>query len=227
MKLGDDWNFYSYSYGEKPSRTALVRFDVERAIMPCPDTHQTCRRLLVREAGLPALATFESALPELLEGIDCMLVGVLRYPSTEELIFQIEDALGFTQRHDVLRAQAPAPIEFQDSAGWDFFVDRVTPNEADWQRITDRESIERHLRAGADPATPHTLLHTFIGDKVGIAAIRAVLEPEGFTVATLDSQRLVMQHAVMLTVADVSRVTVALHRFSRSHRAIYDGWKRQ
>ncbi len=225
MQLGRDWNFYSYQYGDSRENTATVRFDVERAVMPCPDTHLVCRRLLLRDAAEPDLAAFEADLPNLLADIDCMLVGVLRYPQTEELVFQIEDIDGFTARHEQLIAKAPADIEFFDTAGWDFFVDRVTPNLADWQRIDDRESIARLVAQGIDPELQHDLHHAFLGSAEELDKILHGLQSNGFHPVDSEDGRLILKRKVRLTLPEVSRVSIALKRFSRSQGVVYDGWK--
>lgn len=220
MRRDADWNHYTYRYaaGEE-TRDAHVRFDVGCALAPCPETHQTTARVRVRG---PA-ADLEAQLPELLADIDCWLVGVLRYAGVTAFVFQVEDEGGFAAAEPALVAAAPGPVAIERSPGWSFFEDRVCPSETDWQRIQDREQLERLEAAGVDLHAEIEVLHGFYGGARALEALHEALLAEDFRRHAQEARRLEVLRTHRL--ADVSSVSVALARFARTRGVAYDGWR--
>lgn len=217
MRVGSDWNHYAYTYGE--GQRAEVRFDLELALLPAPATHQRCVRICLHGP----VADFEPRLAEVLEGVDCWLVGVLQYAGVTAFVLQVEDAVAFDARRPAVEAVAPAPLALEHSHGWGFFDDRVCPSEADWRRITDREQVERLQRTGVDVRAEGPVTHAFYGSAGGLRRIAERLALEDFETLSLSGDRLVVRGVHSL--AEVSSRTVPLARLARSAGAAYDGWR--
>jgi hypothetical protein len=219
MRSGAAWSGYSYRYG-LDQRTAEVRFDLAFATGAAPPTHLTTIRLVVVGDG----QAFEAALPSLLAEVDCLLVGILRYGSTTEFVLQVEDVAGFAEREAALTAEAGA-LHVHRSAGWDYFDDRVCPREHDWQRITDRETAEALVAAGADPLAHHVLEHAVVGGPDELRRLADDLTSAGFPPPTLDGRRLVVRRTQPLDPREISEVSVMLGAQCRLRGLVYDGWR--
>jgi regulator of RNase E activity RraB len=231
MDRGRDWNEYHYTFGEPdpaggPGRRATVRFDVALATGFAPPTHQLCARLLLEPITpeLP-LDAFEAGLDALLAPVDCLLVGVLTYGATRELVFQVEDDGAFREREPALIAAAPAPARVLRVDGWAFFNDRVCPTEDDWRGIMDREAVDRCLAEGADPEVAHDVEHCFYGADEALSRLAADLASVGIAAVKADPRRLTVAHRQALDVEGINEVTRVLLRMSRMHGVGYDGWR--
>jgi hypothetical protein len=115
----------------------------------------------------------------------------------------------------------PLGAAVHQSAGWDYFNERVCPGARDWQRIWDREAVSRLVSAGADPDAPFELWHTLLASAAGIETLWNVLEPEGFIRLAHDHNLVV---AYSQPLSDLSRVTSALYGLCARVGAAYDGW---
>lgn len=201
------WNHYTYTYGE--GRSARVEFDVEAAIgLSRPDS--TGARL-VADAAVD-----EGRIAEALGELDVLLVGILAYAGQVERVIQTPSPEAVTARRGAL---AEAGVTLELTPGWAYFEDRVSPSPADWQRIGDREALERldldgdgHLR----------VLHRFFGTPRALDAIATRLTPEGFEDAGRDGERMTLAH--VHPIGDISRITVGLLRLCEHHGVAYDGW---
>jgi hypothetical protein len=214
MRRDDDWNHYTYRYdpGDGQPRTAHVRFDVGCALAPTPGSHSTTLRLAVPEEQAEALVAALPALPDA-----AWWVGEERFAGRFVAVLQVDDADGIEA---LARAQASGlPLAVQRSAGWDYFEDRVCPNEHGWRRITDREQLER---LSIDIASLHRVAHAFYGGASGLGRVQERLLPEGFDLVDSPDGRLVL--AKQHVPAEVSEVSVPLMRLAREHRCAYDGW---
>lgn len=218
VRIDSDWNHYTYTYGEPP-REAHVRFDVGRALQPCPDTHAQSVRIRV-EGDTEG---FEDALASTLTDVDCWLVGVLGFQGGATWVLQVEDRAGFAARRAAVEAAAVGTVQWQVSEGWGFFEDRVCPRERDWQRIADREQVERLATRGIDIHAPQPIRHGFFGDEGALDAIGEVLGPEGFAQDSASGRQLVL--VATHPPVDISSRTVALARLAREHGALYEGWR--
>jgi len=215
MRRDDDWNHYSYRYdpGDGEPRTAYVGFDVGCALAPAPGSHGTTLRLLVPEEHAESLTHGLSALPD-----TAWWVGEERFAGRFVAVLQVDDADGV----EALARERFGGISVvvQRSAGWDYFEDRVCPNEHAWRRITDREQLER---LGGDMSMPCRVAHAFFGDAAALGRVQERLLAEGFEpVEPAAGERLVL--AKEHVPAEVSEVSVPLLRLAREHRCAYDGW---
>lgn len=206
MRRDDDWNEYRYRYGE--DQLAVVEFDVGCALFT-PASHGTCVRIRVADP-----APIEAVLATLDD--DVWLVGRLSYAGACTLVLQCESAAS-------VRAALPDGTPAEVSEGWGFFDERVCPTEADWQRIADRQQLERLVQGGLDPLETCPVVHRFYGASDGIAALRERLEGEGMQVHRATDDRLEMTR--VHPPAAVSQVSVALARFARTLGVAYDGWQ--
>ncbi|MEZ4317624.1 MAG: hypothetical protein R3F61_08965 [Myxococcota bacterium] len=205
MIVRDDWNHYTYVYGD--DRTATIAFDVAAAVFS--EDHFAHGVRVVTEGDL---ASIEAAL----DGADALLVGRLTYGDRRELVLQVADLASFAEARSRVEALGAT---VHDTPGWGYFDERVCPTPADWRRIQDRETLER---LDLDGNGALRVLHRFFGDDAALDAIGSRLEAEGFAPVERSERRMALAHEHPLD--DVSRITIGLMRLSEHHGAVYDGW---
>jgi hypothetical protein len=217
-RTGRPWSFYHYVYGE--GRRAEVRFDLGYAAGATPRTHRHAAQVVVRGAEPDAVDAWAEGLPERLADVDCLLVGVVRYADATELLLQVEDRAAFARAEP--RLGAPGALTIAWSAGWDCFTDRYCPREADWQRISDREAVERLVAGGHPPEAEVGVEHRVVGDPAGLEGLAAELVPAGFEPAAVTDRLLrVVRRQRLDAVSDGS---VPLAARCRRLGLVYDGW---
>jgi hypothetical protein len=205
MRVGSDWNHYTYVYGD--DKTARVTFDVEAAVLPNDAGDRG-----VRFKTTPPLTRDE--LVEALGGVEVWLVGELHYADAVEFVLQVPPTL---TNDDLANSLPGHTLEW--TPGWDYFDDRICPTPADWRRIQDREALDR-LDLDLDGVLQ--ILHRFYGDATGLEAIASRLEAEGFATVDRSDTRMTLAHSH--PIGDVSRITLGLLRLCEKNGVAYDGW---
>lgn len=202
MRRRGDWNHYTYVYGE--SARARVDFDVEAALLP-------------QRGGVSVRVMGPEGLDlSLLEPLDALLVGTLRYAGKVEALLHQEAGDVDPAVRAALEA-AGATVEVHP--GWDVFDDRICPSPADWRRIEDRETLER-LDLDGDQRL--RVLHRFVGAERGLEPLQAQLIQGGMELVERRGEHLVMAH--VHPIGEISAVTVALLTAGEKLGVAYDGW---
>ncbi len=208
MERRADWNHYVYVYGEgEAAREARVEFDVMAAVMPGDDG--VTLRVVAPEAQ-------EAAVSEVLQPLEGLWVGTMRYAGQVETVVQcprgsLDPAIG--------SALEALGASWQQVDGWAYTNDRIAPTPADWRRIEDREALER---LDLDGDGELRVLHRFYGSAAGLKAIEERLADERFTRVDGSDERLTLAHSH--PIGAISEITCGLLRLGEAHGVAYDGW---
>ncbi len=231
----DNWNFYTYTYGE--GQVAMIEFDVAAGSEDAHSGYNTCFRVIIyinpadcTETGLPVkdeheqLVKIEADLNKNISA-DCRFVARSSYGALRELIYQVNDAATFKADYAQWAARIQGyKLELRDSEGWKFFDERIRPDFIYWQQITDRRIIGTLLQNGSSPTSLHTLEHTILGDSAKLQSVADQLSRDGFTVLSLDNNKLVLSKPMPLDGNTISGLTMRLASYCNTLGLKYDGW---
>lgn len=233
----DRWNGYYYFFGE--DQRCVVTFNVA-ACDPKNQRPSCGRRLIgfspkeyVSPQGMPVgpaferLKAIESRASTLLgqNRVACRLVGKHVYHGLRELLFQIEDS--HVPAFDRVAAQVEDELggtELVGYEGWQFFNDKIRPNERARAHIANREVLEQLEKHGANFAKPHMLDHTFVGSPEALGEIRRVLLEKGFAERGLTGTSLTVAAEAALDQDEIDELTARLRAYAGVYEVTYDGW---
>ncbi|MFN8286707.1 MAG: ribonuclease E inhibitor RraB [Chitinophagales bacterium] len=232
---GERWNFYTYTYGE--GQVAMVEFDEAIGSETTHSGYNNCIRVIFyinpancTETGLPVKKEHERLVEiemDLNKNIsaDCRFVARSSYGALRELIYQVNDVATFktdythwAKRIDIYK------LELRESAGWQFFDERIKPDYLYWQQIHDRRIIGTLLQNGSSASKPHVIEHTILGEAAKLQSLAQQLTQDGFTVQTMENNSLVISKPMLLDGNTISGLTMRLASYCRSLGLKYDGW---
>ena len=236
---GNSWAVYTYVYGE--GQRALISFDVPFAEEEQHQGYEQCRRVIaflpaasVSANGLPAdkaisdqLNKFEDKFIKLLEkqAVDCKFVGRMTYGGMREFVFQVEEPASFmevfnkeSQKNSAFR------IEVKESAGWQFFDEKIKPKPVYWMQIKDMQVIQQLLNAGSNPNLPHMIEYVITGEQAKLQKVRDEMVRNGFTEIGFDNSSLVLGKEARLNIDEIFNITSRFFNYCPANGVVYDGW---
>jgi regulator of RNase E activity RraB len=232
------WDFYVYPYGE--DQRASITFDVRADAEPEHRGYDACRRVIiylphdrVYANGLPMAAEYQrstedeqSLIAELERAaVDCKKVGHMLYGAMRDIVFQVEDAAGFSSVYERWRATRPQrKIELVERAGWSFFDDKVRPKPVHRKWIQNNHVIIELLKAGSDRQQPHSLDHTFLGAADTLNVVARELGAAGFQSRRSEPSSLTIVQELPLDCDEITTWTLRFEALAENCGASYDGW---
>jgi regulator of RNase E activity RraB len=233
----DHWNGYYYNFGE--GERCVVTFNVQA----CYSQNQrpsSGRRLIgfspeeyVSPQGMPTgpaferLKAIEARAMALVaqQRVGCWLVGKQVYRGMRELLFQVEDP--HLRNFDTICDQIEKEFggtEVVPYDGWQFFNDKIRPDEDASAHISNRDLIEALKKHGADQSKYHMLDHTFVGPANGLEQVKLELIAAGFRPGGSSDGHIVLSSSASLDQDDIDVVTRRLRDIAKRCSVKYDGW---
>jgi len=230
------WNGYRYSFGE--GERCVVSFDVT-ACDPAAQRPSQLRRVIgfspeghVSPEGMPSpeafarLKAIEDALIVQLRAheVDAWLVGKQVYRGFRELIFQVDDLVGFAKAYAAVEAEFGG-MDLVEHGDWKFFNDKIRPDARALNQIANRDVIMQLKESGSDLSLEHLIDHTFVGAPAALATLERELATKGFTRPARHGESLTMSQPASLDDQDlIDAITTWLRELAATHRVRYDGW---
>ena len=231
--IRDRWNGYQYTFGE--GERCVVSFDIT-ACDPTAQRPSQLRRVIgfspeghISPSGMPSpeafarLKAIEQALLAQLRArkIDAWLVGRQVYRGYRELLFQVDDTVGFDTAYAAVEDEFGG-MKLVAHPDWQFFNDKIRPDERALNHIANRDLLHELEKAGADLAAEHVLDHTFVGGD--LAGLETELANHGYTRRSR-TDTLTMAKAETLDEQDlIDATTMWLRKIAEVFDASYDGW---
>lgn len=236
--IHESWDTY---VADSPDGPAFVSFDVEAAEQDLTGTLSHCARVIIpiqqpNPNGGPVspeaerLYEIEDQLTAMLagDGVACRLVGRLTCAGIRELVFQLDDWEAFRPPVGAWMIEHPEyAIDVSEHEGWDFFNDCIRPTPEIWLEMADRRVIQGLVRAGSNPARPHSLEFFFKGPEDGLRKLARQLEEHGYvarTAADFDSGELCMTRRMPLDEQAVCEESRANYQLANEVGVEYAGW---
>jgi hypothetical protein len=232
----DRWNGYTYLFGD--DERCIVAFDVTACDREAQRPSQF-RRVIgfspegqIGPRGLPSpeafarLKAIESELVRQLaqRKVRTWLVGRQLYRGFRELLFQVDDLEAFDKVYAAVEAKFGG-MKLVEHPDWQFFNDKISPGMRGHNHISNREVISAVKGAGCDLAAEFTLDHTFLGERVALDEIEAILIAKGFESPSRRGRSLTMRIGAPLDDQDtIDAMTLFLRDVAQEHGAAYDGW---
>lgn len=202
---------------------ALVSFDEEVTNENNQKGYNHCKRVIfhidhdnVSENGIlngdenKKMMQYEDELIKCLEdnNVDCKFVGRMTYCAMRDFIFQVENTKNFDKAIQKWSKEIKDyEIELKESKGWNFFNNRIKPNDRYLQQIADGDVIDNLIKHGNNPEKNHFLEHVFIGERKNLEDVRNKLIAEDFEEIQFTDQTLVLGKNQKLNLDEVFNVT--------------------
>jgi hypothetical protein len=235
--MQDVWNGYYYYFGE--DERCVVTFNVT-ACDPANQRASHGGRLIgltpeeyVSPQGMPSgvaferLKSIEARTMQLLaeRRVPAWLVGKQMYRGMRELLFQLDAP--HVAAFEAVAAQVEQELggtKVVPYQGWQFFNDRIRPDESARSHIANRQLLELLEKHGVGKDTPLEVDHTFVGPPAALAAIGHVLAAENFRGQAGTDSHATFTHTTPLHQDRIDAITMRMREAARDHGATYDGW---
>lgn len=232
-----DWNGYYYYFGE--GQRCVVSF---RASLCEPQNQfpSVGRRLIgfsleehIRPDGMPSPEAYarlkaieDAARAAIPENLRCVHVGTHVYLGMRELLFQLHpDDVPVFERIAQQIEERFGGTKVVPYEGWQFFNDKIVPNEEARAHIGNRSVLEQLREHGAPMGEARPLDHTFVGPTDALAKVRETLQSDfGVQSPAVAGDSFTVQMTSTLAQDDVDRITRICRAIAKHHGARYDGW---